>query len=125
MGLARILVVEDEVLIQMVVVEYLEEFGFKIETAGSATEAMNVLRLINEDVRAAIIDLGLPDRKGDVLVAEVRAMNPSLPIVISSGREDEALRDRFKRDDRIAFLSKPYDSAQLQKVLASLNVAAE
>ena len=34
---AHILVVEDEVLIQMLVAEYLEELGFKSEVAGSAS----------------------------------------------------------------------------------------
>ena len=36
---ARILVVEDEVLIQMLIAEYLEELGFKSEVAGSASAA--------------------------------------------------------------------------------------
>ena len=63
----RILLVEDEPMIRMTAVEDLEELGFRIETAGSATEAMSKLKLIG-DVEAAIIDLGLPDRKGDVLV---------------------------------------------------------
>ena len=40
--------------------ESLEILGFKIETAASATEAMNKLRLLNGEVEAAIIDLGCP-----------------------------------------------------------------
>jgi hypothetical protein len=44
-----------------------------VETAGSATEAMSKPKLIKGDVSAAIIDVGLPDRKGDILVGEIRA----------------------------------------------------
>jgi CheY-like chemotaxis protein len=119
---AQILLVEDEVLIQMIAVEYLEEFGLRIATAGSATEAMSVLKRIKDDVCAAIIDVGLPDRRGDALVDEMRAVYPSLPIVIASGYEEEALRKRFKLDNHIGFLSKPYVAEQLHAVLASLNV---
>jgi CheY-like chemotaxis protein len=119
---AQVLLVEDEVLIQMIAMEYLEEFGLRIATAGSAAEALNVLKLMDDDVCAAIIDVGLPDRRGDVLVADVRAIKPSLPIVIASGYEEEGLRDRFKLDARIAFLSKPYVAEQLRATLASLNV---
>jgi CheY-like chemotaxis protein len=122
---SHILVVEDEVLLQMVAVDYLEEAGFRSETAGSATEAINMLAAINGDVRAAIIDVGLPDRSGDVLVAEIRAINPLLPIVIASGYADQALRNRFKPDGRVAFLNKPYNADQLRSALASLKVAAE
>jgi DNA-binding NarL/FixJ family response regulator len=50
---------------------------------------------MNDDVCTAIIDIGLPDRRGDALVAEVRAINPSLPIVIASGYVEEALREGF------------------------------
>jgi two-component SAPR family response regulator len=55
-----------------------------------------VLMLMDKNVCAAIIDVGLPDRRGDALVAEMRAIKPSLPIVIASGYEEERLRDRFK-----------------------------
>jgi ActR/RegA family two-component response regulator len=67
------------------------------ERAGSATEAMSNLKLIG-DLEAAIIDIGLPDRKGDVLVSEVRAIYPSMPIVIATGYGEDVLRPRFKRD---------------------------
>jgi CheY-like chemotaxis protein len=69
----------------MVAVEQLEGLGFKVETAASANEALNKIRLANGGVAAAIVDLGLPDRQGDVLVAEVRAIYPSLPIVPDTG----------------------------------------
>ena len=121
-GPARILLVEDEVLIQMTAVDQLEELGFRIETAASATEAMNKLKSSIGDIDAAIIDVGLPDRKGDVLVAEVRAIYPSMPIVIASGYGEDTLRSLFRADDRIAFLSKPYIAGQLRTALASLHV---
>jgi CheY-like chemotaxis protein len=111
------------VLIQMIAVDYLEEFGLRVATAGSATEALKVLMLMDKNVCAAIIDVGLPDRRGDALVAEMRAIKPSLPIVIASGYEEERLRDRFKLDERITFLSKPYVAEQLLATLTSLNVA--
>ena len=117
----RILLVEDEMLIQMLAVDQLESLGFKVETAASATEAMSKIRL-NGDLEAAIVDLGLPDRKGDVLVAEMRAIYPSMPIVIASGYGDASIQKRFKGDDRIAFLAKPYATEDLKAALAALNI---
>ena len=83
---ARVLVVDDETLIQMLATEYLEECGIKVDTAGSAAEALNKLRLIPGGVDALVVDMGLPDRKGDALVQEVRSIYPTLPIVIASGQ---------------------------------------
>lgn len=117
----RILLVEDEPLIRLSTAEQLEALGFKIETAGSAAEAMSKLKLAG-DVEAAIIDVGLPDRGGDVLISEVRAIYPSMPIVIATGYGEATLRQRFRGDDHITFLRKPYVTEQLRKALTSVNV---
>jgi hypothetical protein len=46
----------------------------------------NKLRLIPGSVDAVIVDMGLPDRKGDALVQEIRSIYPLLPIVIAGGQ---------------------------------------
>ena len=63
-----------ETLIQMLAAEYLEDCGIKVDTAGSAAEALNKLRLIPGGVDALVVDMGLPDRNGDALVREVRSI---------------------------------------------------
>jgi CheY-like chemotaxis protein len=110
---ARVLVVEDEVMIQMLAVEYLQEAGCKVDTAGSAAEALNKLRLIPGGVDAIIIDMGLPDRKGEDLVREVRSIYPSLPMVIASGRSKDEVRQLLKDASPIAFVHKPYTRDEL------------
>jgi signal transduction histidine kinase len=119
---ARILVVEDEVLIQMLAIESLEELGFKVEVAGTAADARNKLRLMAGRIDAAIIDVGLPDAKGDVLVRELRAICPTLPIVIASGHDEASLRERFKDQQFIRFLNKPYALEQLRSVLQAVGI---
>jgi DNA-binding response OmpR family regulator len=61
----RILIVEDEELIQMVIAGQLQEMGFAVELAGSAAEAKSKMLLLNGSIDAAIIDMGLPDARGD------------------------------------------------------------
>ena len=122
-GPRRILVVEDEVMLQMLVIDCLEEIGFKVETAGTATEALNKLRVVPGAFEGAIVDIGLPDRSGDVLVAEIRALFPSLPIVIASGRDVTGLRQRFGNDRLIAALGKPYTPDQLTAALRSIGIS--
>jgi CheY-like chemotaxis protein len=106
-AMARILVVEDEVLIQMLAAENLEDLGFKAEIAGSASAAKSLVASLEGDVAAAIVDMGLPDATGDVLVSELRAIYPKLPIVVSSGQSEASLLDRFKGYELVGFLTKP------------------
>jgi PAS domain S-box-containing protein len=120
----RVLLVEDEALIQMLAAEYLEDAGFKVDAAGSATEAINKLGLIPGGVDAIIIDVGLPDRRGDTLLREIRALHPSMPIVLATGQSAGDLRQSFNDDSRIAFVSKPYSAEALVKALRSIGVAA-
>ena len=93
---ARILVVEDEALIQMLAVENLEELGFQAEVAGSAAEARDKLNTLGGKLAAVIVDIGLPDAVGDVLVGELRRSWPELPILVASGQSEGDLVERFK-----------------------------
>ena len=119
---ARVLVVEDETLIQMLATEYLEECGIKVDTAGSAAEALNKLRLVPGGVDALVVDMGLPDRNGDAFVREVRAIYPSLPIVIASGQGRQELRQLFKDMALLTFVSKPYTSEELKAAVRAIGI---
>ncbi len=120
----RLLLVEDEVLIQMVVTEELQDLGFAVEVAGTAAEARGKLRALNGEADAVIVDMGLPDAKGDDLVRDIRAMFPALPIVIASGHDTATLRDLFQDQTGIGFLSKPYTTENLRITLRSVGVPA-
>ncbi len=119
-GNGRVLLVEDEAAVQQLAVEHLQELGYRVETAGSATEAMNKVKLINGQIDLAVIDVGLPDGKGDVLVGELRALYPHLAIVIASGYDDTGLRRRFDTDGLVAFLRKPYARADMEKAVSAV-----
>src|SRR5581483_1633976 len=118
----RILLVEDEALIQMLATEYLEAAKFKVDIASSATEAINKLALVPGGYDAVIIDVGLPDRKGDVLVHEMRAIHPDLLIILATGQNAHELRAKFKDQSAIAFASKPYSADELLNAVRSLGV---
>jgi CheY-like chemotaxis protein len=112
----RILLVEDEALIRMLAIEYLQEAGFKVEAAATATEAMNKLALVAGGVDAVILDIGLPDRKGDILVREIRTLHPSLPIVVATGHGSD-VRKSLDGIRSLTFVDKPYNARDLLEAL--------
>jgi len=122
-GPTRVLVIDDEPLVRLVAVDTLDDLGFAVLEAGTAVEALNHVRgALGRSIAAAVVDIGLPDRRGDSLAAELRALNPDLAIVIASGRSDAALREQLGRLGRLRILVKPYDPEQLAAVLAELGV---
>jgi len=119
--LRTILLVEDEALVRMVTVDALRDLGFRVEEAASASEALDKVGGLDGAIEAAIIDVGLPDRRGDALALEIRETFARLPIVIASGYSDSFL-EGLAGDELVGFLGKPYDSQQLTSVLGRLGV---
>src|SRR5262245_54317305 len=88
------LIVEDEVLISVIAAEALEEVGFVPVEVGSAKAAMDQARKTKFDV--ALVDIGLPDVRGDKLVADLRQLSADLPVIIATGYPDQGLQDQFR-----------------------------
>src|SRR5260370_28643504 len=107
-GSPRILLVEDEVLVRMVAIDQLEDLGYRVETAGSATEAMNKVKLMEGDIALAIVDIGLPGIKGDVLGSELRPPPPALPILLASGYDHPAPPQPFAGDPPLPLPRQPH-----------------
>lgn len=118
-----ILVVEDDFLVRMVTVDALEDMGCRVAEAASAGEAVAKVDAGCANIAAAVIDVGLPDRKGDALAAELRAMCAGLPIVIVSGYGEAELEPDLAGDTMVRLLGKPYQSNELAASLLSLGVA--
>jgi PAS domain S-box-containing protein len=117
---AYVLLVEDEVLIRMMAADGLRERGYRLEEAGTAAEALERVRGSNQPFDAAIVDVGLPDRRGDVLIHELRATQPNLPILLATGYDEAEIDPRLKEGRRLMVLGKPYDSEALHATLQAL-----
>jgi DNA-binding response OmpR family regulator len=119
---ARILVVEDEVLIRMLVVDMLSDLAHQSDEAGNAAEALDKLSAAPSSYALVLLDIGLPDRSGDDVVREVREIHPDLPLLVASGEDAAALKTRLVGFAPIAFLTKPYDTAQLREALQAFGI---
>jgi CheY-like chemotaxis protein len=83
----RLLVVEDDDIERQSIVELLSHENVEITSAGTASEAMEVLR--NAQYDCLILDLRLPDISGFELMEQIR-QNPDLrelPVVVCTGKE--------------------------------------
>ncbi|MDO1558756.1 response regulator [Brevundimonas sp. 2R-24] len=114
----RALLVEDEALVAMIAEEALSALGFNARSAGTGAEALKHFEDQRPDL--ALIDVGLPDMRGDDLARQLRALAPELSVVVASGYDREELRARFADDDRVVVLPKPYTEDDLAAATRSL-----
>jgi len=114
---ARILVVEDDPGILRALKTNLTRHGFEVETAETGGQALDSYSCRPPDL--ILLDLGLPDVDGTVVIQEVRA-RASTPIVVLSVRGGE--RDKVAALDLGAddYLTKPFG---VEELLARVRVA--
>ena len=118
----KVLLVEDESLVAMLAADSLNELGYDVVEAGSARAALEQLSANEHHFSFAVVDIGLPDRPGEELAAEMKKLRPQLPIIIASGYGEQELRSRFKFDESLVFLSKPYQLASLEAAIGALGI---
>jgi two-component system OmpR family response regulator len=115
--MARILLVEDDVLMLSVLSLSLRRAGHTVLTASSVQQARAVLAANQIDV--LVSDLTLPDRDGDELAAAC-----PVPAIAMSGLDGE---DAAKRSARAGFarhLAKPFELEDLLEAVRKLTGAA-
>jgi signal transduction histidine kinase len=112
---ARILVVDDDLLIAGSTVDLLEDLGHQVVEAHSATEA---LRLLESGLAADLLitDHAMPGMTGIELAREVRRQYPRLPILLATGFAELEGSEVVG----VSRLAKPYTQTQLATEIASL-----
>ncbi|WP_212525077.1 response regulator [Actibacterium sp. MT2.3-13A] len=91
--------------------------GARLRRADSLRAARQHLRAYRPG--AAIVDLGLPDGRGEALIAELRLRGPRVPVVLGCSGDDGA-RARAMRAGADGFLDKPVTSlASFQRAILS------
>jgi len=107
----RLLVIEDERELAGLIRGAMERGGFAVDEAGTAQAAGDYLRVAAYD--AAILDLGLPDGDGLLLLRQLRRQGSALPVLILTARD--APEDRVTGLDAGAddYLIKPFHMPEL------------
>lgn len=110
----RILVVEDEMLIALLIEDALDELSYDV--VGPAGRLENAIKLAREEVfSAAILDVNI--RGGDTTAVAEILKQRAIPFVLASGYGDWAMPDVFKGQ---ALLSKPFTVAELRQAITTL-----
>lgn len=106
----KILFVEDEENINTFVSALLEANGYQTISAKSCAEAKTMYFSHIPDL--VILDLGLPDADGSVLLCNIRKSDLT-PVIVLSARSDESEKVRLLDLGANDFITKPFGSAEL------------
>ncbi len=114
-----LLLVDDEPLLLDSLAEAMGGFGFQVLACASGAEALEQFDRSTEMIDAAVIDLRMPRMSGVQVARALRDRRPTLPVVFMSGFVDEH-RDEWRAFGDVPVLPKPFDPAQLVKILQTI-----
>lgn len=106
----KILLVEDEENITGFVTALLESNGYRVIVAKDVASGKMMYSSHVPDL--VILDLGLPDRDGSVLLSSIRE-NDLTPIIVLSARTDEEEKVRLLDLGANDYVTKPFGSSEL------------
>lgn len=116
-----VLIIDDEDAVRYSLVDYFEDQEWNSIQAGSAEEALIVLR--KEQPDAAVVDIRLPGMDGSDFIRETLKENTTTVFVISTGSPEYQVPDDLQASPQVysELFKKPVsDMADLEKVLCEL-----
>ena len=115
---ARILVVDDEPSILLLLREALTQWGYHVTCVKSAGEALEAIR--TELFDAAITDIRMPDMSGLDLLREIKRQDESIEVVMMTGYPTIASAVEALKEGAFDYLSKPLILDELRHLMTRL-----
>lgn len=108
-----VLVVDDQDVVRLTVTLLLKDAGFDVIGAASGREALQIVTDSDVDISAVLLDQRMPGMDGEETLRQLREIEPSLRVVISSGQAAEGAMRQFITEGSVGFLQKPYTEKEL------------
>lgn len=109
-GDETLLLVDDDASILRTTTELLESFGYRVLTAGSGENALEVLAAKRESVALVVMDLGMPGMGGRRCLAEILRLYPGTKVLIASGYD---AAEELTCEGAAGYLRKPFRMKEL------------
>lgn len=122
----HILVVEDDFEVAELAAEMLAEEGYKVIVARDGFEALQIYQKVGKQIGLVILDFFLPVMDGDAVFDELRTINPSINVVLSSGFAEQDKVSAMLAQGLRGFIPKPYTREKLlEQVRSTLDAARQ
>jgi putative two-component system response regulator len=108
----HVLCVDDEPTVLRLMARLLEGLGLDVTTASGPLEALGVFEAERFDL--IVTDIRMPAMDGHAFLAEIRARDPEVPVIVATGHASLDNAIRALRDGASGMLMKPFTGEEFQ-----------
>jgi PAS domain S-box-containing protein len=113
-----VLVVDDEDMVRNVCALILRKLGWQVIAAPDGQEALKLYKNRSADITCVILDQSMPQMDGATVFRELRAINPGVKVILSSGySNDQSSGKHLTAECPAGFIQKPYSVESLRQEL--------
>jgi CheY-like chemotaxis protein len=113
----RVLVVDDEPSVLAACQQLLDRLNYEVVACAHPAQALELLRAQPSAVDVLLTDQAMPHMTGPALAEAARRVRPDLPVVLTTGFLDDAVRTAVEAIGIDQVLCKPYTVADLSAAL--------
>lgn len=121
MGEKRILVVDDEDILRMLIADTLEFEGYVIEEAENGQEGFEMIKSNAYDL--IILDYMMPEMTGMEVLEKIKPLNLIVPIIMLTAKAQQADRDLAHQNGAKYFMPKPFSPGDLVNLVDEILVS--
>jgi PAS domain S-box-containing protein len=110
-----VLIVDDEEPIRRVAKQVLESFGYRTLSAVNGVAALKIYKAHQDEIALVFTDMAMPVMDGPATIAALKAINPRIKIIATSGLDSGSRPGAAIRP----FIAKPYTADGLLKAIQS------
>jgi len=116
-GKGTILIVDDEDVVRDTSKMLVESLGYQTLTANDGQHGIDVFKQHQDEIVMVLLDLTMPRMNGADCFDALRAINPDIRVIISSGYAENEAIEQLSDATGVAFIQKPYSRARLAQIL--------
>ena len=116
-GRGAVLVVDDEAEVREFIQTVLLSSGLEVVMAKDGVECMETFEARRQDIGLVLLDLTMPRMNGDEALRRLRELEAELPVILSSGYDEQEAFSRIRDSGPVVYLQKPYRAARLIRLV--------
>ncbi|MCS7230132.1 MAG: response regulator [Candidatus Kryptonium sp.] len=116
----KILIVDDEEFLGIVLADILHELGHEVIQASDGVEALKIYKELKNEIDLVMLDVIMPFMDGFEVFRRLKEMDEDVKVVFTSGfSADKKMIDLISVEKNLRYITKPYQVEEIKEVIGS------